>query len=197
MLNILEHFYSVQGEGFNSGRAAYFIRLCGCDVRCGWCDSAASWKFGAGEDIREELLVGHVLASGAKVAVITGGEPLAQDLTVITRRLKECGIEVWLETSGTQPFSGEFDWVCLSPKKFKEPLDEAFIRADEVKVVIGCDEDFLWAEKCAAKAGEHCQLLLQPEWNVEASMMSKIVEYVKCNQMWKISLQTHKYMNVR
>ncbi|MEG2493765.1 MAG: 7-carboxy-7-deazaguanine synthase QueE [Rikenellaceae bacterium] len=197
MINIAEHFYSIQGEGANSGKAAYFIRLSGCDVGCTWCDSLFAWKVGGGEAFSESDIVNKVVASGAKAAVITGGEPLMQNLDVLTGMLKDKGVEVWIETSGTKPFSGVFDWVCLSPKKFKKPLDDAFKRASELKVVIGNKEDFLWAEECAKKVGSQCKLLLQPEWNVEANMLSQIIEYVKCNQMWKISLQTHKYMNIR
>lgn len=197
MLHISEHFYSVQGEGDNSGKPAYFIRLNGCDVGCPWCDSISSWKIGGGEAMSEAEIVGHVEQCGARSAVITGGEPLMQNLDVLTQMLKDRGIAVWIETSGTKPFSGTFDWVCLSPKKFKKPLEDAFSKADELKMVIGSDEDFAWAEACAAKVGGQCKLLLQPEWNVEAEMLSKIIEYVKFNQMWKISLQTHKYMNIR
>lgn len=197
MLTISEHFYSVQGEGANSGKAAYFVRLSGCDVGCSWCDSMASWKIDGGEKMSEEKIVRHIEQCGAQTAVITGGEPLMQDLDTLTTLLKDKGISVWIETSGTKPFSGTFDWVCLSPKKFKKPLEEAFLRADELKIVVGNEEDFLWAEECAVKVGGQCLLLLQPEWNVEAKMLSKIIEYVKCNQMWKISLQTHKYMNIR
>lgn len=197
MLNIAEHFYSVQGEGANSGKAAYFVRLSGCDVGCSWCDSISAWKVGGGETMSEEEIVCHIEQSEACCAVITGGEPLMQNLDILTKMLKNKGIEVWIETSGTKPFSGEFDWVCLSPKKFKKPLEEVFKRADELKVVIGSDEDFMWADECAKKVGRQCLLLLQPEWNVEAEMLSKIIEYVKRNQMWKISLQTHKYMNIR
>lgn len=197
MLNISEHFYSVQGEGANSGKPAYFVRLSGCDVGCPWCDSPSSWKIGGGVQMSEEEIVRHVEQCGAQTAVITGGEPLMQNLDALTALLKSNGIGVWIETSGTKPFSGVFDWVCLSPKRFKKPLEEAFLRANELKMVVGNDADFLWAEECAAKVGGQCLLLLQPEWNVEATMLTKIVDYVKRNQMWKISLQTHKYMNIR
>lgn len=197
MLNISEHFYSVQGEGANSGKAAYFIRLCGCDVGCPWCDSMSSWKIGGGDKMSEEELVRCVEQCGAPSAVITGGEPLMQNLDTLTRMLRERGVAVWIETSGTHPFSGTFDWVCLSPKKFKKPLEEAFSRADELKVVIGAKEDFAWAEECAAKVNKECVLLLQPEWNVESAVLAEIIEYVKQAPQWKISLQTHKYMNIR
>lgn len=197
MLNISEHFYSVQGEGANSGKPAYFVRLSGCDVGCPWCDSISSWEVGGGENMSEEEIIRYIEQCEARTAVITGGEPLMQNLDSFTALLKDKSIEVWIETSGTKPFSGTFDWVCLSPKKFKKPLDEAFLRADELKIVVGNDEDFLWAEECATKVGGQCLLLLQPEWNMEAKMLAKIIEYVKRNQMWKISLQTHKYMNIR
>lgn len=195
-LPVAEDFYTVQGEGRHAGRAAYFVRLGGCDVGCEWCDAKYAWNpalfppAGVGE------VVGRVAACGAQTVVVTGGEPLIYPLEPLTRALAGQGVRIHLETSGSHPFSGRFDWVCLSPKRRRPPLDEAFARADELKVVVGCEEDFAWAEQNAARVGEGCLLYLQPEWSVAEKVMPAIVEYVKAHPRWNVSVQTHKYMQI-
>jgi len=192
-----EYFYSIQGEGANVGVPAFFIRLKGCDVCCPWCDSKSTWHRGDGMMMDDEKLAEIVKDSGAKKMVITGGEPFMQDLHPLTVALKNTGIKIMVETSGTHPLSGIIDWVCLSPKRFKKPLPEAFERADEIKVVIASKEDFEWAEECYSKVRKSCKLFLQPEWNGSKQMLKEIIEYVQEHQKWRISLQTHKYMNIR
>lgn len=196
LLPLAEDFYTVQGEGFHTGRAAYFIRLGGCDVGCAWCDAKYAWNPALFAPQPVEAVVARIEACGARTAVITGGEPLLYPLDCLTRRLSERGVEVLLETSGSHPFSGRFDWVCLSPKRKRPPLDEAFDRADELKVVVEHPDDFEWAETNAARVGTGCRLFLQPEWSVAERIMPAVVEYVKAHPRWRISLQTHKYMNI-
>lgn len=196
LLPVAEDFYTLQGEGFHAGRAAYFIRLGGCDVGCAWCDAKYAWNPALFPPTDVPTLVARAVASGAPAAVITGGEPLLYPLDELTRRLSEGGLQVFLETSGSHPFSGRFDWVCLSPKRRKPPVDEAFARASELKVVVGCTEDFEWAEANAARVGAGCRLSLQPEWSVAEEIMPAIVDYVKSHPRWTVSIQTHKYMNI-
>lgn len=195
-LPLAEDFYTVQGEGFHSGRAAYFVRLGGCDVGCGWCDAKYTWNPERHPLTAVDDIVGRIAASGAQTVVVTGGEPLLYPLDVLTGRLHGPGWSVFLETSGSHPFSGSFDWVCLSPKRRRPPLDEAFDRADELKVVVGAEEDFEWAERNARRVGAHCRLYLQPEWGVAGEIMPALVDYVKAHPQWCISVQTHKYMNI-
>lgn len=196
LLPVAEDFYTVQGEGFHAGRPAYFVRLGGCDVGCEWCDAKYAWNPRLFPPVGIDEIVGRVVASGAQTVVVTGGEPLLYPLEPLTAALKRSGVRIFLETSGSHPFSGSFDWVCLSPKRRRPPLDEAFARAHELKVVVGCEEDFAWAEQNAARVGEGCRLFLQPEWSAAERMMPVIVDYAKAHPRWCISLQTHKYMRI-
>ncbi|HTA82680.1 MAG TPA: 7-carboxy-7-deazaguanine synthase QueE [Bacteroidia bacterium] len=195
-LPVMEHFYTIQGEGMHSGSAAYFIRLGGCDVGCHWCDVKDSWDVNAHPLVEVSELVKEVTKSGTGIAVITGGEPAMHNLKEITTQLKKQKIDVHIETSGSSAITGEFDWVCLSPKKRKEPLKSVLKLADELKVIIYNKDDFAWAEKNAALVSKNCKLLLQPEWSKAEKMTPLIVEYVKKHPHWHVSLQTHKYMNI-
>ena len=195
-LPLAEDFYTIQGEGYQTGTAAYFIRLAGCDVGCPWCDAKYTWNIRRYPVSAVEKVIGRAAASGAPCAVITGGEPLMHPLVPLTEGLKANGLQVFLETSGTHPLQGEFDWICLSPKRQAPPLEEVFQAADELKVVIGNAEDLLWSEQCAARAGKSCRLYLQPEWSRFAEAVRLITEYVKAHPQWKVSLQTHKFMEI-
>lgn len=192
----MEHFYTIQGEGKNTGRAAYFIRLEGCDVGCVWCDVKESWEISDDDLMELSELVDHVSAMNAKLCVITGGEPCMHDLTALTDLIKAKGIEIAIETSGCYPLKGTIDWYCFSPKKFKAPLEEAYTLANELKVVINHPSDLEWAEGHAAKVNDNCLLYLQPEWSRQERFLPMIIDYVKRNPKWQISLQTHKYMNI-
>ncbi len=195
-LPLVEDFYSIQGEGYHTGKAAYFIRLGGCDVGCRWCDAKESWNPKVHPPVDVEVVVNRAVECAAQSIVITGGEPLMYDLRPLTAELHSRGLEIFLESSGSHPFSGVFDWVCLSPKRRKEPLEDAYTRADELKVVIETEDDIEWAERCAARVRRGCRLYLQPEWSRSAEMMPTLVEYIKRNPQWQISLQTHKYMRI-
>jgi len=192
---VMEHFYTIQGEGVHTGRPAYFIRLAGCDVGCWWCDVKESWDESQHPVIPAAELVRAAAHSGAAFAVITGGEPLLHDLAPLCTGLHEAGMRIHLETSGSSPMSGEIDWVTLSPKRFKEPLEEVFSLADELKVVVLTRKDLIYAEKNAAKCPSRTRKMLQPEWDTPESI-PLIVDYVKKHQEWTISLQTHKFLNV-
>ncbi|MGP8214273.1 MAG: 7-carboxy-7-deazaguanine synthase QueE [Bacteroidia bacterium] len=192
----MEHFYTIQGEGMHSGSAAYFIRLAGCDVGCHWCDVKESWDVNTHPLVDIEKLIKEVKKSGAPIAVITGGEPAMHNLKELTLQLRKLGIAIHIETSGSSSITGSFDWVCLSPKKRKEPLRESYKLADELKVIIYNKDDFAWAEKNAAMVSEECMLLLQPEWSKAEKVMPLIVDFVKKHPQWQVSLQSHKYMNV-
>jgi organic radical activating enzyme len=196
MLPLVEDFYTLQGEGFHTGRAAYFIRLGGCDVGCRWCDAKDTWNPRVHPPVAVADIVGRASEHPAQAVVVTGGEPLMYPLDELCGELHGAGIEIFLETSGSHPFSGSFDWVCLSPKKQQPPLDEAWVRADELKVIIETEADLDWAEECAAKVGEDCRLFLQPEWSRRDAVMPVIVEYIKEHPRWRISLQAHKYMRI-
>lgn len=195
-LPLVEDFYTIQGEGRHAGKPAYFIRLGGCDVGCRWCDAKYTWnpKMYPPTDIA--TVVERAASCSAQAIVITGGEPLLYPLAPLTRALHERGLEIFVETSGTHPLSGEFDWVCLSPKRQMPPLDEAFARADELKVIVQNGEDFQWAEQCAARVGRKCRLYMQPEWSVYESIIGDIVEYAKADPRWNISIQIHKFMHI-
>jgi 7-carboxy-7-deazaguanine synthase len=195
-LPVMEHFYTLQGEGYHQGKAAYFIRLGGCDVGCVWCDVKDSWEAGRHplKTIRE--LIVQVKQTPAKLVVITGGEPLMHELTHLTSEFHAAGFELNIETSGAYPLSGEWDWICVSPKKFKAPLPEILPKANELKVVIYHKSDFEWAEKYAAQVSPVCRLYLQPEWEKASQVMPLIIEYIKANPKWELSLQIHKYINV-
>lgn len=195
-LPLVEDFYTVQGEGFNTGKAAYFIRLGGCDVGCRWCDAKFTWNARSFPPVEIGEIVSRALACEARSIVITGGEPLIYPLEKLTSRLKEEGLEIFIETSGTHLARGQFDWICLSPKKQLPPLDEVCAAAHELKVIVESPDDFCWAEACAARVGADCRLYLQPEWSRYAAVIADVVEYVKSNPRWNISLQTHKFMHI-
>lgn len=195
-LPVMEAFYTIQGEGFHQGKAAYFIRLGGCDVGCFWCDVKESWDMSQFKLVAIEDIICEIKRHPAEIVVITGGEPLIHDLASFTRELKKEGFKIHLETSGSSPLSGSFDWICLSPKKFKPPLPEILLKADELKVIVYNKSDFNWAEQFASEVSETCKLFLQPEWEQSSKVTSSIVEYIKCNPKWEISLQMHKYIGV-
>jgi organic radical activating enzyme len=195
MLPLMEAFYTIQGEGYHTGKAAYFIRVGGCDVGCHWCDVKESWN----ADLHPPTLAETIVKNAKKFSntvVITGGEPLMWSMDYITNLLQENHIKTHIETSGAYAFSGKWDWFCLSPKKTKLPLDEVYPAADELKMIIHNNNDFDFAEQQAAKVSEKCELFLQPEWSKKEKMTPEIVEYVMKNPKWKISLQTHKYLNI-
>ncbi len=195
-LPVMEHFYTIQGEGFYQGRAAYFIRLGGCDVGCVWCDVKDSWEADKHPTMDVQSLVAAVKKTPAKLAVITGGEPLMHNLDMLTKELKAAGLQTNIETSGAHPLSGTWDWICLSPKKFKVPLPEVVPLANELKVVVFNKSDFEWAEKYASLVSAQCKLYLQPEWDKAAQLTPLIIDYIKANPQWELSLQIHKYINV-
>jgi len=192
----MEDFYTIQGEGYHTGKAAYFLRIGGCDVGCYWCDVKESWnpKLHPATDVEE--IVNRTLANPSKTVVVTGGEPLMYNLDTLCGRLHNFGQSVHLETSGSHPFTGEFDWICLSPKKKSPPLPEIFRVANELKVIVFDETDFEWAEENAAKVADDCFLCLQPEWSRSVLMMPLIVDYVQQHPRWNVSLQTHKYMHI-
>lgn len=196
ILPVMEHFYTIQGEGYHQGRAAYFIRLGGCDVGCVWCDVKESWDAGKHPKFSIEDLVLNIEKTPAKLIVITGGEPLMHNLDELTAALRSKGFETNIETSGSHPLSGNWDWICLSPKKFKAPLPEILPFANELKVVVFNRSDFAWAEKYAALVSPHCKLYLQPEWDKAAEITPLLIEYIKQNPQWELSLQIHKYIHV-
>lgn len=195
-LPLVEDFYTIQGEGFHTGKPAYFIRLGGCDVGCAWCDAKYTWNPRLYPPTDIDVVVERAVACAAQSIVITGGEPLMYPLGALTAKLRDRGLKIFLETSGSHPFSGVFDWVCLSPKRKQPPLEEAFARADELKVIIESEADFEWAESNAAKVGADCMLYLQPEWSVSERMMPSMVEYAKSHPQWNISIQSHKFMRI-
>lgn len=195
-LPLMEMFYTLQGEGFHTGRAAFFIRLGGCDVGCVWCDVKESWNADAHPAVEESEIVKEALKHPSRFAVITGGEPCMYDLTTLTGLLKKSGFEIALETSGAYPVTGMFDWICVSPKKFKSPLPESLLKADELKCIVFNQSDFQWAEDNAKNVSASCKLFLQPEYSVMDKMLPAMIEYVKKNSNWRIGLQTHKVMNI-
>ena len=195
-LPVMEAFYTIQGEGFHQGRAAYFIRLGGCDVGCVWCDVKESWNVNAHPNQDLNLIVEEAKKFPARLAVITGGEPLMHDLTALTNLLKQSGYETNIETSGSHPLSGNWDWICLSPKKFKAPLPEILLKANELKIIVFNKSDFDWAEKYAALVNKNCKLYLQPEWSKSAEITPSIIQYIMEHPQWELSLQVHKYINV-
>lgn len=195
-LPVMEAFYTLQGEGAHQGRAAYFIRLGGCDVGCVWCDVKESWDASKHPVIAVEDIVAKASAYPGRLAVITGGEPLLHNLDLLTEALHKQGFETNMETSGSSPISGHWDWICFSPKKFKAPLTEVIEKANELKVVIFNKHDFKWAETYAAQVPSDCLLYLQPEWDKASEMTPLILEYIKENPQWRLSLQVHKYLNI-
>lgn len=195
-LPVMEHFYTIQGEGYHQGSAAYFIRLGGCDVGCVWCDVKDSWDANKHPLYNTNDLVAEVKKTPAKIVVITGGEPLMHNLKELTHQLQANGLKTHIETSGSHPISGSWDWICLSPKKFKAPLPEIMPLAHELKIIVYNKSDFDWAEKYAALVSPQCKLFLQPEWEKAGEMSPLIIEYIKAQPQWELSLQVHKYINV-
>ena len=193
---VMEAFYTIQGEGYHQGKAAYFIRLGGCNVGCVWCDVKESWDASSHPLIAIDDIVKEAAMHPGRLAVITGGEPLLHDCTVLTRKLHEAGFKTNIETSGSSPLTGVWDWICLSPKKFKFPLPEVVPFANELKVVIFNKSDFEWAERYAAQVSEDCKLYLQPEWQKAATVTPLIIDYIKQHPQWELSIQMHKYINV-
>ncbi len=192
----MEHFYTLQGEGFHQGKAAYFIRLGGCDVGCVWCDVKDSWDSGKHPLLSTDFLISEVKKTHVDIVVITGGEPLMHDLTALTDQLHKAGLKTHIETSGSSPLSGNWNWITLSPKKFKEPLPEVVPYASELKIVVYNKSDFAWAEKWAAQVSKNCRLYLQPEWSKASIVTPLIIDYIKAHPQWQLSLQIHKYINV-
>ncbi len=195
-LPVMEAFYTLQGEGAHQGRAAYFIRLGGCDVGCVWCDVKDSWDVTKHPLVSIEEIVAKAASFPGTLAVVTGGEPLMHHLDALTDALHAAGFETNIETSGSSPLSGHWDWICLSPKKFKAPLTEVIVKAHELKVVVFNKHDFEWAEKYAAQVNSDCKLYLQPEWDKAAEMTPHILAYIQANPQWRLSLQVHKYLNI-
>jgi organic radical activating enzyme len=195
-LPLMEEFYTIQGEGFHSGKAAYFIRLGGCDVGCHWCDVKESWD----AELHPLTTVDHIVQNAVKypgkAVVVTGGEPLIYNLDYLTSELQRRGIKTFIETSGAYPLSGSWDWICLSPKKFKFPRPDIIPAAGELKVIVFNKSDFTWAEEHSQHVSENCKLYLQPEWSKANEVIPLIIDYVMENPKWEISLQTHKYLNI-
>jgi radical SAM domain protein len=196
ILPLMEAFYSLQGEGFYKGTAAYFIRLGGCDVGCHWCDVKESWAAEAHPLVPVDTIVTDALAH-SKTMIITGGEPLMWNLDLLTEKMRAAGARTHIETSGAHPLSGTFDWICLSPKKIKRPVGDVLQKANELKMVIYNNNDFLFAEEMAAQVSPDCLLYLQPEWSKRNKVIPKIVDYVMAHPQWKASLQMHKYLDIR
>ncbi|MBK7851229.1 MAG: 7-carboxy-7-deazaguanine synthase QueE [Bacteroidetes bacterium] len=193
---LMEHFYTIQGEGANTGKAAYFLRLGGCDVGCVWCDVKESWEAGKHPLVTVDAMVDYVKQSGAKRVVITGGEPAMYDLSSLTDALHQLGLECYIETSGAYTLTGDWDWICVSPKKFKRPLDEVLNAAHELKVIVYNESDFNWAEQHRLKVKDTCMLFLQPEYSVFNKVSPLIVDYAMKSPDWTISLQTHKILQI-
>jgi 7-carboxy-7-deazaguanine synthase len=196
LLPLVEEFFSIQGEGFHTGKAAYFIRLGGCDVGCSWCDSRFAWDPELHPMVDTEDLIGRVIRSGADSVVVTGGEPLMWNLDHLCKGLKRNNICTFIETSGAYPVSGKWDWICLSPKKNMPPEVGICNKADELKVIIEEKNDLEWAEKYKRLVSKKCRLYLQPEWSRFEAIIPEIVEYVRKHNEWRISLQVHKYMHI-
>lgn len=196
LLPLMEEFYTIQGEGYHTGKAAYFIRLGGCDVGCHWCDVKESWDATIHPLTPADKIIENASQFPSKTVVITGGEPLIYNMDYLTRGLQKQGIKTFIETSGAYPMSGSWDWICLSPKKLKAPQASVTILANELKVIVFNKSDFSWAEKYAETVSSQCKLYLQPEWSNASEMMPLIVDYVKDNPKWEVSLQTHKYLNI-
>lgn len=193
---VMEHFYTLQGEGYYTGNAAYFVRLAGCDIGCTWCDVKESWTVEKSQLIEIDKLIKVIKSTFTPIVVITGGEPTMYNLAPFVQKLKDEKIKVNIETAGVYPITGDLDWICLSPKKFKKPLNENYRLAHELKVIVYHPSDLKWAEQEAEKTAEHCRLYLQPEWSKKEKLLPQIIDYVKDNPKWKLSLQTHKYIDI-
>jgi len=196
LIPLVEEFYTIQGEGYHTGKAAYFIRVGGCDVGCSWCDTKFSWNPSLHPVVPAEQIVEHVLEHPAAAVVVTGGEPLMVNMDYLTKLLKEKGVETFLETSGAYELSGDWDWICLSPKKNVPPLTSMFEKAQELKVIIASEEDLEWALTSASRVAPLCKLYLQPEWSRRELILPLIIEFSKKNPRWMISIQSHKYMRI-
>jgi 7-carboxy-7-deazaguanine synthase len=196
MLPVMEDFYTLQGEGFNTGLAAYFIRVGGCDVGCRWCDVKESWNASSFPPIPTDQVISRAISFPAASIVVTGGEPLLYNMNYLCDELHSRNIRIFLETSGSQPLSGNWDWICLSPKKDAPPLAEMLDLANELKVIVSDSTDFNWAEENAGLVRPSCILYLQPEWSRRNTMMPEIITYIKAHPEWRISLQSHKYMRI-
>ncbi|MEG2756307.1 MAG: 7-carboxy-7-deazaguanine synthase QueE, partial [Mucinivorans sp.] len=196
LLPLVEDFYTIQGEGFHSGEAAYFIRLGGCDVACEWCDARFTWNPRKFPPVAIEQIVARAVECPAQSIVITGGEPTLYPLEPLTKALRLRGLQIFIETSGTNELRGTFDWICLSPKRQNPPLQSVLDKADELKVIIQTQVDFEWAEANATQVNENCRLYLQPEWSRMGQISPFIVEYVKNHPEWRISLQSHKFLHI-
>jgi len=196
LLPLVEDFYTIQGEGFHTGKAAYFIRLGGCDVGCSWCDAKETWNPKLYPPVPIQEIVHRAITHPAKSIVITGGEPLLYPLDLLCNVLRQNGLEIFLETSGSHPLSGSFDWICLSPKKQHPPVGDIHLKASELKVIISEPSDLVWAEENRRKVSLQCLLFLQPEWSRASHIIPTLVAYVKEHPIWNISLQTHKYMQI-
>jgi organic radical activating enzyme len=195
MLPLMEEFYTIQGEGFHSGKAAYFIRIGGCDVGCHWCDVKESWNATLHPPTSSDAIIENA-KKYANTVVVTGGEPSMWNLKYLTRILQENTIKTHIETSGAYTLTGKWDWICLSPKKTKLPLPTSYPIAHELKIIVVTKNDFIFAEQQAKKVSENCELFLQPEWSKREKITPLIVDYVMKHPKWKISLQTHKYLNI-
>lgn len=196
LLPLMEEFYSLQGEGYNTGKPAYFIRVGGCDMGCAWCDVKESWNASLHPLTLTSEIVERAATAPAKAVVVTGGEPVLYNLDFLCKGLKNHGVLTYLETAGVRPLTGTWDWICLSPKKGRLPLAQYFETADELKVIICNEGDFKWAERNAKRCHPECKLFLQPEWSVAGKIMPVIVNYIKEHPKWRMSLQSHKYMNI-
>ncbi len=196
VLPLVEQFYSLQGEGFHTGKAAYFIRIGGCDIGCRWCDSKVSWNPGIHKLVTVEDIVKEVIATPAKSVVVTGGEPSLYNMEPLCNELKKHNIETFVETAGVNNITGIWDWICLSPKTNNHPHSEMYKRANELKMIIYNSEDFNWAMECAEKVSADCLLFLQPEWSRFNQNIEAIVEFAKNNPHWMVSLQSHKFMKI-
>ena len=196
LLPLVEDFYTIQGEGYHTGKPAYFIRLGGCDVGCRWCDAKVTWNPAHFPPVPVEEIISRAIACEAQSIVITGGEPTLYPLEHLTSGLKAAGLKIFIETSGTNPINGQIDWICLSPKKQQPPLAEVLKVADELKVIVESEADLIWAEQNASQAPDDCMLYLQPEWSRYEQIIPVIVEYAKRNPKWNVSLQSHKFMHI-
>ena len=193
---VMEHFYTLQGEGLHTGKAAYFIRLGGCDVGCVWCDVKDSWDASKHPQLTTGEIVNIASAENGRIAVVTGGEPAMYDLSPLSNALHQADFKVHIETSGAYPINGDIDWITLSPKKFKAPIDESLAKANELKVVVFNKSDLKWAEEHALKVNSNCLLYLQPEWSKREINTPLIIDFIKEHPQWQLSLQTHKYINI-
>ena len=195
-LPVVEEFFSLQGEGYHTGKAAYFIRLGGCDIGCSWCDSRFAWNPDLHPVVETKTIIERVIKSGADSVVVTGGEPLMWSLDFLCKGLKNEKISTFIETSGAYPLSGDWDWICLSPKRNMPPAVEICKAADELKVIIQDGSDFAWAGIYPGMVSKECRLYLQPEWSRFETIVPDIIEYIKKNPIWRISLQVHKYLHI-